>query len=173
MNSQYIKSILHAWFSYPKNKIYCQVSTVACQNPHIRTMDLYEVTEDGCLILFTDTSTRKWLDLQDCENIAICIVHLEYGQIIIEGKATLKTNTNDFNTVSFYWHNFLDQYWRDFYLSRSSSLEKKIPSSFGVMIVKPFFVEVLEISKHDFLQSSRKQFQLIDGMWNIKDIMPV
>jgi len=173
MDIQYIKNLLQSWFSFPKNKIYCQVSTVANRKPHIRTMDLYDVTDDGHLILLTDTSTRKWLDLQKCNNIAICIVHIEHGQIIVEGEATLKTSINDFSITSLYWHDALDQYWRDIYLSRSSNAEEKIPSSFGIIVVKPNFWEMLEINKQDYLRSLRKRFQLIDGTWTVQDMLAV
>ena len=77
---QYIKSRLQTWFAFPQSKLYCQVSTVSNKNPHIRTMDLYDITEDGQLIFLTDTNTKKWLDLQECQNIAVCILHLDHGK---------------------------------------------------------------------------------------------
>lgn len=53
-------------------------------------------------------------------NASICILHLDYGQIIVEGQATLKTWLTDPETTVFYWNHYLDQYWRDFYLSRAT-----------------------------------------------------
>lgn len=170
---KYIKNLLQSWFNFPNNKVYCQISTIASENPHIRTMGLYDITKDGHLIFFTETNTRKWEDLQKISNIAACILHADYGQIIIEGSAILKTCINDNDFANFYWHNFLDQYWRDFYLSHSSdqnSLSEEAPRSFGIIMIIPKTLEILEINKEDYLKSSRKQFQLIDGTWKIFDL---
>ncbi len=173
MHIQYIQSCLQKWFSFPENKLFCQVSTVAKNNPHIRTMDLYDITEDGRLIFLTDTSTQKWKDLQQCQNIAVCMLHLEYGQIIVEGIAALKTSVNDSYSVSLYWHNFLDQYWRDFYVSRTVKTSNNIPESFGLIEITPSIWEILEINPYDFLKSSRKQFKLMNGKWSTHDLLPV
>lgn len=173
MDIQYIRNRLKAWFSFPQNKLFCQVSTTTNKISHIRTMDLYEVTDNGELIFLTDTNTRKWLDLEVCPNIAVCILHLDYGQIIAEGEAVLKTAKTDYTTVNLYWQNFLDQYWRDFYLSRVTDSSEKIPASFGVIAVTPCRWEVLEFNKDDFLQSSRKQFELKQGTWLMQDLLPV
>ncbi|KTD22995.1 Uncharacterised protein [Legionella lansingensis] len=110
MSMQYIKKCLQAWFSFPENKLFCQVTTVSCRGTHIRTMDLYDLTADGHLIFLTDTSTRKWLDLQELKKIAVCMLHLEHGQIIVEGEAILKTSASDYETA------FISKNLSNFYL---------------------------------------------------------
>ena len=175
MHIQYVKSRLQKWFSFPQNKLYCQVSTTSHQGPHIRTMDLYDITEEGQLIFLTDTSTRKWMDLQEFPNMAVCLLNLDHVQIIVEGSAMLKTSMSDPHTVSIYWNNFLDQYWKDYYLSRPLNLKpnlNEIPSSFGLIVMTPNLWEILEINKEDFLKSSRKQFRLRDGVWVSHDLAP-
>lgn len=179
MDIEYIKNLLQSWFSFqswsihPQNIIFCQVSTISNDTPHLRTMGLYDITDDGCLVFVTETSTRKWHDLQGCKNIAIAILHAEHGQIIVEGEAMLTTSKNSYKTASFYWYEYLEQYWRDFYLSRSPNATDEIPSSFGVIVVKPYLWEILEINKHDYLLSSRKQFRLIDQNWTEHNVDPV
>ena len=59
MVAQNIKHLLHSWFDFPENKLFCQVSTVNDGRPHIRTMDLYDFTDDGSLIFLTKTDSRK------------------------------------------------------------------------------------------------------------------
>ena len=93
-------------------------------------------------------------------------------KIIVEGTAILKTSKSDFHTASIYWNNFLDQYWRDFYLSRAPDSTEKIPTSFGLIVITPAW-ELLEINKEDFLKSSRKQFQLMDGAWTTDALLPI
>ncbi|EKD91721.1 MAG: hypothetical protein ACD_29C00417G0001 [uncultured bacterium] len=167
---QHITNLLKTWFEFPKNKIFCQISTINNDRPHIRTMDLYNVTEKGDLVFLTNTRSKKWSDLQNCPNSAACIVQLEHGQIIAEGKAVLKTSENDFNTTDHYWSNFLGQYWQEFYLSLTESIAHHIPDSFGVIIITPQKWEVLEINQNDFLKSTRKQFLLEQSGWVTHDL---
>jgi len=127
----YVKHCLKNWFNYPEDRLYCQVSSTNNDMPHTRTMDLYHFTDDGNIILLTATNTRKWSDLSVCPNISICIVNLNHGQIIAEGQALLKTASNAFEVTSLYWNNYLDQYWRDFYLKRSKESKNVIPDLFG------------------------------------------
>ncbi|MCW8398820.1 hypothetical protein OQJ26_08450 [Legionella sp. PATHC038] len=48
-----LEDYLLLWFSFPKNKLFAQVTTVMNQRPHIRTMDLYHFTPKGSLIFVT------------------------------------------------------------------------------------------------------------------------
>lgn len=150
-----VGELLNNWFDYPNKRLYCQVSTTSSRVTHIRTMDLYHLTEDGYIALLSRTDTRKWNDLTNNPNISICIANLGHGQITVEGSASLKTAENDFDIASYYWNNHLDQYWRDFYLKRSDRHCNEIPSSFGVIIVKPDFWEILELDVNDYSKSSR------------------
>jgi general stress protein 26 len=165
-----VNQCLQTWFDFPKNKIFCQVSTLANTSPHIRSMELYHVTSLGNVILLTDTSSRKWHDLEICPNIAICVVDVNYGQIIIEGTADLITSNNDTQTAELYWHHYLDQYWRDFYLSRTQRTQT-ISDSFGVIRMLPQLWEITEINKDDYLQSRKKQFLWREGAWMMSDLM--
>jgi general stress protein 26 len=177
MPIQQVNKCLQNWFNFPTEKVFCQVSTLANNNtPHVRTMDLYHVTPEGNIVLLTETSNRKWRDLMSCHNIAICLFNIDLGQIIVEGSASLKTYSNDSKTTAFYWNNFLDPYWRDFYIVRDANFNASsddIPSSFGVIIVQPVFWEIIEIDNKDFLNSSRKQYHLEDGAWIMREIPPV
>jgi general stress protein 26 len=117
---QNIKHLLHSWFDFPQNKLFCQVSTVDDGHPHIRTMDLHDFTNDGSLIFLTKTDSRKWNDLTKHPYIAACMLNLDVGQITVEGSVLLHTAENNLATTAHYWENYLPKYWQDFYLSHSS-----------------------------------------------------
>lgn len=174
---QDIKKLLQSWFFFPENKIFCQVSTVKNNHPHIRTMDLYDFTNDGTLIFLTNTNSNKWHHLGQLPNIAVCLLNLEYGQIIVEGSALLQTRANNQLLATHYWENYLDEYWRNFYLSCATeplplSSQKEIPLSFGIIEIHPHSWEVLEIDPEDFLKGSRKKFQLQENAW-VKTELPL
>lgn len=172
MVAQNIKHLLHSWFDFPENKLFCQVSTVNDGRPHIRTMDLYDFTDDGSLIFLTKTDSRKWNDLKKQPYIAACLLNLDVGQITVEGSVLLQTVENNLAMTAHYWENYLPQYWQDFYLSHSSQdvHSSKIPSSFGVVKIIPHAWEILEINTEDFLKGSRKRFTLKEGMWEMIDL---
>lgn len=172
---QHIKNHLQAWFDFPENKIFCQVSTTNNGCPRVRTMDLYDVTSEGALILITHTRSRKWDDLQKSSRIAICMLNPDCGQIVVEGHAILKSITNDLALTTLYWNSYLNDYWRNFYLAQEPNTRKntgKIPSSFGIIVVVPDVWEILEINQDDFLKGSRKRLQLQDTLW-VKDELPL
>lgn len=164
-----IGEILQTWFHFPEKKVYCQVATVREGKPKVRTMDFYRLTEDGRIILMTETSTNKWGDLGRSNEVALCLGHLDFGQIICEGKVELITAENNSETASFYWENYLDDYWRRFYLGRpSKDKEMRPPLSFGVICIEPVFWEVLETNQKDFLKSRRRQFMKNNNTWMVE-----
>lgn len=170
---QHIKNYLWAWFSFPAQKAYCQMSTISNGAPHIRTMELFDVTEEGYLILLSLTYSKKWEDLQGSPRVALCMLNSDCGQIVVEGKARLISITNDLNLTHYYWNSFLSDSWRQFYLSRAVNTNpKSIPSSFGIIQIIPDAWEIFEINKEDFLKSTRKRLQLDDAGWT-KDELPL
>ena len=131
-------------------------------------MDLYDFTDDGSLIFLTNTNSTKWNDLTQGSNIAVCLLNLERGQIIVDGSALLQTSINNPFLAARYWENYLDEYWRNFYLSLApqlSAAQPKIPPSFGIIEIHPHSWEILEINLEDFLKGSRKKFQLQENKW--------
>jgi len=131
-------------------------------------MDLYDFTDEGALIFLTNTNSNKWYHLKQISSIAVCLLNLERGQIIVEGSAFLHTSGNNQPLATKYWNNYLDEYWRDFYLSCASgapSSQEKIPLSFGIIEIRPHSWEILEINTEDFLSGSRKKYQLQENAW--------
>jgi general stress protein 26 len=173
MAIEIVKERLQDWFSFPGEKLFCQLTTTSNGRPHIRTMDLYDVTDSGALIFLTKTSSRKWKDLKKEAHAAVCLLNLESGQITVEGKAELQTTTNNLSFVTYYWENYLPKYWQDFYLSltpENSALRENIPSSFGVIKIIPERWEILEINTEDFLKGSRKSFEFINNEWQMEEL---
>jgi len=86
-------------------------------------------------------------------NAALCLLSQNRGQIITEEPVLLKIIVTDIETASFYWNNYLDQYWRDFYCMHQSAAthsETTIPASFGIIALQPIFWELLIIKPDDF-----------------------
>lgn len=174
MHVELIKHHLLHWFDFPNKKLFCQVATFGNSCAHIRTMDLYHITDEGNIIFLSDTSTRKWHDLKENPTAAICIVNLDLGQILANGQTTLKTFTTDSITTKYYWDNYLDDYWRNFYLKRDqNNTGHTIPSSFGIIILQPKFWEILVINQNDFLKSFRKQYHKEGETWSEIEVDPV
>lgn len=174
MPIELIKHYLQNWFDFPNKKLFCQVATFGNNSPHVRTMDLYHITDEGNVILLTETSTRKWHDLKENPTAAICIVNQDFGQILANGQITLNDFTTDSITTKYYWDSCLDDYWRNFYLKRdSNNIAHTIPSSFGVIILQPRFWEILVTNQNDFLKSSRKQYHKNGETWSQSEVDPV
>ncbi|CAM2740934.1 Uncharacterized conserved protein [Legionella steigerwaltii] len=167
-----VEHYLDQWFSFPKNKVFAQVTTVMNQKPHMRTMALYHVTPKGSLIFLTDTSSPKWIHLSHCPNVGVCILNPEYGQIIVEGTAVLDTSQSNLSLASLYWQNFLDEYWRNYYLTNSNKTADGISSSFGIIQIIPDLWQILEINKNDFLKGARMSYELQNDSW-IKRQLPL
>lgn len=168
-----INNYLKRWFTFPKHEVFAQVTTVVNQQPHIRTMHLYDVTSKGSLIFLTSTDSPKWKHLNYCPNVGACILNLEFGQIIIEGQAVLDTSLTNLPLVTLYWQNYLDEYWRNFYLSNNcGETIYGIPSSFGIVQIIPNSWQILEMNKDDFLKGSRIKYELRNGSW-IKNKLPL
>lgn len=169
MLPELVQTALGKWFQFPQNEIYCQVATVMGVHPHVRTMMLYKITDDGKLIFLTGTDTQKWRDLKDDHHVAVCLFNKEYGQIIGEGKAQLKTNIKQLEETAKYWH-MLSPAWRDVY--RSDEAESAIPDSFGVIVIVPSRWEVLQLNREKYLKSIRKEFVLDGGDWMMQELRP-
>lgn len=166
-----VKDYLCHWFSFPKGKVFAQVTTVMNQKPHVRTMDFYHLTPKGSLIFLTDTRSPKWIHLNHCTNVGVCFANPECGQIIVEGTAILDTSQSNLPLASLYWQNYLDEYWRNYYLSNSDSADG-ISLSFGIIRIIPTLWQILEINKNDFLKGSRTNYEFQNGSW-FKNQLPL
>lgn len=90
------------------------------------------------------------------------------------GKIVLKDFTTDSIATQYYWDNYLDDYWRNFYLKRSiNNKNHTIPPSFGIIILQPTFWEILVIDQNDYLKSSRMQYQKDQENWSQIKVDPV
>lgn len=162
-----IYEMLTAWFGFPEKTIHAQVATASANRPHLRTMLLFEITSNGELVFLTHKETQKWQDLQSSPYIATTLVNLNYGQITVEGVASLKSK-ND-TDLSRYWES-LPLYVRRIY---TSSPGTEIPETLGVIIVSPGSWEILVLNNEDYNLSVRKQFFQKNGTWNSLDLKPL
>lgn len=166
-----ISKHLKNWFDFPKNPLFCQVSTVQQGQPCIRTMALYDFTAKGSLIFITATNSPKWTHLSNNPNIALCMLHPEYGQITVEGSTLLHTRDTNLSLVSLYWENYLDEYWRNFYsMGTPENATHEIPASLGIVQVIPSTWQILEINKDDFLKGERSLYTMQKEVWNCEKL---
>lgn len=162
-----VQECFEKWFSYPVQMVHAQVATSSGQ-PHIRTMDLYEITEEGTLVFLTRTDAVKWFDLTQNPRVAVCFVNLDYGQIVVEGSVELKKKSDP--KCMKYW-NAMEPSIRKIYLPY---VDGEISESFGVIFIKPTSWEVLQIRKDDYCLSPRTKFTQDDqGNWQESMLTPV
>jgi uncharacterized pyridoxamine 5'-phosphate oxidase family protein len=168
---QDVARIMLAWFGYPDAEVICQVATTSKDQPHIRSMKLYGISENGDFIFITATSSRKWQDLQSSPSTAICLCSPQ-GQLTIEGSVVLLTGREEHALVRQYWQT-LPVYWQKYYLAEQHRYEvTALPISFGLIAVTPNCFDVTHINKNDYLKSSRQRYRLTENSWIKKNIMP-
>src|SRR5580700_6952616 len=101
---QSVYSLIKTWFRYPEEVVFCQVSTTQQNKPSLRTMALYDITDQGEFIFLSRTDTKKWSDLLERPYIAVCMLSHKQHQIILEGSVSTKTIENDKQFANFYWN---------------------------------------------------------------------
>lgn len=162
-----INDKLTNWFGFPEKETHIQVATSSENHPHLRTMKLYEITQEGSCVVLTHNKTLKWHDLQVSPYVAMLFVNYDFGQITVEGEAELKTK--DSNEIKCYWECMPEPIQRIY----TPSPGKEIPDSFGVISVRPTSWEMLEINKIDYNKSIRRKFFLKNGLWEASELRPV
>lgn len=161
---------LQDWFK-EDDRVYVQVSTLCESVPTMRTMDLYELSKQGELVLSTSTDSEKWKQLSINPAIAICALKRYRGQLVARGRATLKTVMTDFSYISHCWRYMLDDYWREFYLKRAQPVRDGMPDSFGMIVVQPDYWDILDINVDDYEYSSRVQYRRVSVTeWSVQDM---
>jgi uncharacterized pyridoxamine 5'-phosphate oxidase family protein len=153
---------LASWFGFPKRQLFAQVATCCENRPRIRTMQLFEITAEGHLIFLTHKETQKWRDLTASSYIAALLVHLEFGQLTVHGRAILSAKSE-------LWKS-LNPMIRKIYTEDPG---EKMPDAFGVIAVEPQSWELLALNKADYNQSLRRQFVLEEGSWKYRDLKPL
>lgn len=162
-----INEKLKGWFGFPEQETHIQVATSSENRPHIRTMKLYEVTQDGSCIVLSHNKTQKWRDLQVSPHIALLFVNYDFGQLVVEGVARLLTKENC--QIKRYWE-CMPKHIQQIYTPSSG---KEISDHFGVISVQPLSWEILEINKVDYNKSIRRKFVPDNGSWKSHEIKPV
>lgn len=123
----------------------------------------------------TRTDTLKWHDLKESPQIAICIFHPSYGQIIMEGTAMLNNMINHFEEITSYWDSlplqFQKIYLQDVHDNAKSIT--KVPEIFGVISVNVSMCEILSFDKNDYIKSNRERFLILNNSWVKQLVTPV
>lgn len=160
-----INEKLRSWFGFPEKETHVQIATCFENHPHIRTMKLYEITQDGSCIVLSHNKTVKCRDLQVSPYIAILFINYDFGQLIVEGFAQLKNKNNE---IKRYWDCMPESIQKIY----SPLPDREIPESFGVISVQPVSWEMLEINKIDYIKSIRRKFFRENGSWKSKELRP-
>lgn len=163
-----IISILKKDFRIETNIIFCQMSTVKNNSPHIRTVRLYGIEDQSGLIFLTRTTSKKWQDLTHNPHLAICLLHPEYRiQLQTECAAKL-IGVND-NPLLFqkYWSMIRDDVKKiyhddyvpniDYQQRKETDIPSNIPDSCGMIIAMPHYWEYLFVNDN-YPESIRYQF---------------
>lgn len=155
-------------FIETNHEIDVQVGTMAASSPHVRTMRLYEVTPEGHFILMSRTDTQKWADLEVNPFVSLCYYSDKVGQIIIEGRADLKTIKTSPQEIIKFWSSLLPR-TKQIYTKGDT-----IPDFFGLIEVFPTMIEWMEIDPNNYLLSNRQRYvRGTNQEWNSIRLQPI
>ncbi len=163
-----IISVLENDFKFQNNLIFCQMSTVRNDTPHIRTVRLYGIEDQLGLIFFTRKTSKKWQDLSHNSRLAICLLHPEY-RIQLQAECTAKLIGVNDNPVLFkkYWSMIRDDVKKiyhddyvpnlDYQQRKETEIPSSIPDSGGIIMASPHYWEYLFVNDN-YPESIRYQF---------------
>lgn len=137
-------------------------------NAHVCTMRLYGIEENYGLIFTTRNFSRKWSNLIENPNAAICILHPGYQlQLQIECSVKLLTSDDEPNIRKKYWSRvrpdvkkiYHAQYLPNIEYRHQPEIDAPIeaPKHFGIIAAIPYSFEYLFINE-DYQNSIRYHY---------------
>lgn len=143
---------------FPKNPLFVQMATQSNNEPHVRTMRLYDIVNDtGELIFLTHCNTQKYEDLISCHNVEV-ILYDECNQVQIRASGQSKLiRLNELDGGILYWNQVPIDAKKLYSSSRKDLME--IPDSCFAIIVIAHYWEYLEINLNNYLFSSLFQYR--------------
>lgn len=168
-----IREVFRSNFAYPESSVYMQVATSSNDIPTIRTLRLYEISKNGELIFLSHTQTRKWIDLAKNSRIAVHGLDKYNNQLLSSGDASLVIPADSIK-YKFYWDKLGDD-GKKLYSGPAPnqkmendppySIPKKIPLTFGVIIVRSNFYEWYQVNWKNLIKSARIQLFFKKDKW--------
>lgn len=163
-----IASALNNHFKINNALLFCQISTVKDNIPHVCTVRIYGIEEDEGLIFVSRTTSKKWKNILHNPQLAICILHPEY-RIQLQANCIAKLITEkDISPIrQKYWpliKSDVKKIYHDEYLPNidyqnriETDIPTTIPESYGIITAKPYNWEYLVVNDN-YPDSLRYQF---------------
>lgn len=172
-----IEKALNQDFLFQEKPVFCQLATQSAAQPHVRTVRLYGIEEHLGLIFLTRTTSKKWEDIKNNKNIALCMYQPERRlQLRAEGEANFFHYATDADIMEKYWAlvsaDIKKIYSDSFVVNTACTKEQNvevptiIPLSFSMFFTIPRYWESLLIHLDDQSKSIRYQYSRdIRGDW--------
>jgi general stress protein 26 len=141
---------------FPQKPIFAQVATQSNSQPHIRTMRLYGIDDNGELIFLTHGESQKCEDLRTCQNVEV-LIYDETHQIQIKAAGhSSVVKLSEYKGGILYWNQVPDQVKKLY----SSTLEtdRPIPDSCLAIIVSPQYWEYYQLNLSNYSSSPFFQY---------------
>jgi uncharacterized pyridoxamine 5'-phosphate oxidase family protein len=148
-----IENSLKKDFHFPEEMVFCQMATQSKHGPHVRTVRLYDIEKEKGFIFVTHTASKKWYELKNNFNMAVCFLHPEYH---IQLRAECHVALFDYKSAPFLaekcWKMIREDVKKIYHDDRQD--ERQIPDCFGLIAGVPHICEYLCIDS-DYANSIR------------------
>ncbi|MCC5832080.1 MAG: pyridoxamine 5'-phosphate oxidase family protein [Chlamydiales bacterium] len=152
-------------FNFPANLLFGVVATQGMR-VNCRTMRIYDLDEQGRIILLTYTGTKKWEEMLKHPTVSICMVSDDkLTQLIASGNVVLETKRKAPEKAEYYWEQIREDV-RINYDPADPPLKapEKVPETSGIVTLHPDFWESLELAV-PYTASRRVQYRLTPEGW--------
>ncbi|MGB0935279.1 MAG: pyridoxamine 5'-phosphate oxidase family protein [Alphaproteobacteria bacterium] len=166
---QNLNQFLNTFFNHTKNAINGQVSVIIDGKPTVRTMKIWDIKENGDIILIANTSSPKWKALEENQNISICMVNYQnLAQAIVSGTAELIPASKDPILAQKYWKQTIDGvkevYFLNAGLKEGTFNLSQLPDNYGIIRVHPTDWEAMDIAT-PYKKSEKFSYTNNNGTW--------
>lgn len=152
----HIVRLLEEKYNFPSYPLFGVVATRTNEGVNCRTMRIYDLDEQGRLILLTHTGTKKWKEMRACPVLSICLVSNDkLTQVIVSGNVTLETKKEAPQKAERYWGQIREDVKMNYDPVRAPDLPfgeyphlkapDEVPETSGIVTVHPDFWESLEL----------------------------
>lgn len=171
-----VLNVFKEQFEFPAKTLFGVVSTRNQEGTNVRMMRIYDINQNGHVILTTHTDSLKWSEFAATFRVAICFVSEDKRtQVILRGTIKLDTPQSLPEMSAMYWGRIrpdvkmiYDPVYnvdRPYQITPPLTVSEKVPKTSGIVTIMPDFWETLELTI-PYTESRRFQFKLASTGWS-------